>query len=252
MLVSWWIGLWWLKYWIARWCKSLTAEPEVGSLIPHLPPWQGLDWMIHRDPSSSEVLRLLYAIIDCTAFWLVYVFVVSLPLLHSNGNNGITCSQLYLVRAVNNSQNLSLDSFLLNHSFEYNMAALSSWVEFTIEKFIFSGMKQITWLSSTGLLTVVFGDCLRKTAMLTASSNFNHTFQNEKSEMHTLVTRGVHGWFHQPSYMGWFYWSIGTQLRRNPHIVLLCVRVRLCVHVWSGVPTSETNTWMLHMVTVSQ
>ncbi|XP_061457833.1 protein-S-isoprenylcysteine O-methyltransferase isoform X1 [Rhineura floridana] len=121
----------------------------------------------------------------------------------------------YLVTSVNNPRSLSLDSFLINHSFEYNVAAISSWVEFTVEKIICPEMKQVTWLSSAGLLMVVFGDCLRKAAMLTAGSNFNHIVQNEKSETHTLVTRGVYGWFRHPSYVGWFYWSIGTQ-------VLLC------------------------------
>lgn len=41
--------------------------------------------------------------------------------------------------AINNPRSLSLDSFLLNHSFEYNLAALSSWVEFTLEKLLFPG-----------------------------------------------------------------------------------------------------------------
>lgn len=45
----------------------------------------------------------------------------------------------YLVTAINNPRSLSLDSFLLNHSFEYNLAALSSWVEFTLEKLFFPG-----------------------------------------------------------------------------------------------------------------
>uniref|UniRef100_A0A8B9MLU9 Protein-S-isoprenylcysteine O-methyltransferase n=2 Tax=Accipitrinae TaxID=8955 RepID=A0A8B9MLU9_9AVES len=121
----------------------------------------------------------------------------------------------YLVTAINNPRSLSLDSFLLNHSFEYNLAALSSWVEFTLEKLLFPELKQITWLSTVGLLMVIFGDCLRKAAMLTAGSNFNHIVQNEKSDTHTLVTSGVYGWFRHPSYVGWFYWSIGTQ-------VLLC------------------------------
>ncbi|XP_075762704.1 protein-S-isoprenylcysteine O-methyltransferase [Pelodiscus sinensis] len=121
----------------------------------------------------------------------------------------------YLVTAINNPRSLSLDSFLLNHSFEYNLAALSSWIEFTVEKIIYPEMKQITWLSAVGLLMVIFGECLRKAAMLTAGSNFNHIVQNEKSDTHTLVTSGVYGWFRHPSYVGWFYWSIGTQ-------VLLC------------------------------
>ncbi|XP_028921511.1 protein-S-isoprenylcysteine O-methyltransferase [Ornithorhynchus anatinus] len=118
----------------------------------------------------------------------------------------------YLVTAVNNPKSLSLDSFLLNHSVEYSVAALSSWIEFTVENILFPEIKQIFWLSTIGLLMVVFGECLRKVAMLTAGSNFNHVVQNEKSETHTLVTSGVYAWFRHPSYVGWFYWSIGTQV----------------------------------------
>uniref|UniRef100_A0A8C0S549 Protein-S-isoprenylcysteine O-methyltransferase n=3 Tax=Caniformia TaxID=379584 RepID=A0A8C0S549_CANLF len=118
----------------------------------------------------------------------------------------------YLVTAVNNPKSLSLDSFLLNHSLEYTVAALSSWIEFTLENIFWPELKQITWLSAMGLLMVVFGECLRKAAMFTAGSNFNHVVQNEKSETHTLVTSGVYAWFRHPSYVGWFYWSIGTQV----------------------------------------
>lgn len=70
----------------------------------------------------------------------------------------------------------------------------------------------MTWVSATGLLMVVFGECLRKAAMFTAGSNFNHVVQNEKSDTHTLVTSGVYAWCRHPSYVGWFYWSIGTQV----------------------------------------
>ncbi|XP_041063254.1 60S ribosomal protein L22 isoform X1 [Carcharodon carcharias] len=118
----------------------------------------------------------------------------------------------FLVTAVINPKSLSLDSFLLNHSVEYKLAAMSSWVEFTIEKLLFPGLKQITWLSFFGLLMVLVGESLRKAAMLTAGSNFNHIVQNEKAETHRLVTTGVYSWSRHPSYVGWFYWSIGTQV----------------------------------------
>lgn len=45
----------------------------------------------------------------------------------------------YLVTAFINPRSLSLDSFLLNHSIEYTLAAVSSWVEFTIEKMVVPG-----------------------------------------------------------------------------------------------------------------
>lgn len=45
----------------------------------------------------------------------------------------------YLVTAIINPHSLSLDSFLLNHSVEYTLAAISSWVEFTVEKLTVPG-----------------------------------------------------------------------------------------------------------------
>lgn len=49
--------------------------------------------------------------------------------------------------AIINPRSLSLDSFLLNHSVEYTLAAVSSWVEFTVEKLIVPG-----WCVSHSLL----------------------------------------------------------------------------------------------------
>lgn len=79
-----------------------------------------------------------------------------------------------------------------------------------------SELKQLSWLSFAGLLMVLCGEGLRKAAMLTAGSNFNHIVQNEKAQSHVLVTDGVYSYFRHPSYVGWFYWSIGTQVRRRP------------------------------------
>lgn len=106
-------------------------------------------------------------------------------------------------------------------------------------------MKQITWLSTVGLLMVIFGDCLRKAAMLTAGSNFNHIVQNEKSDTHTLVTSGVYGWFRHPSYVGWFYWSIGTQVL---YLTLSCFPLVTCLFLHAApalyaVETSGCQLW---------
>ena len=92
------------------------------------------------------------------------------------------------------------------------LPARDMWKPVVTRPYSLAELKQITWLSTVGLLMVIFGDCLRKAAMLTAGSNFNHIVQNEKSDTHTLVTSGVYGWFRHPSYVGWFYWSIGTQV----------------------------------------
>lgn len=79
----------------------------------------------------------------------------------------------------------------------------------------FLELKQLNWMSFVGLLMVLCGEGLRKAAMLTAGSNFNHIVQNEKAQSHVLVTTGVYAYFRHPSYVGWFYWSAGTQVMYN-------------------------------------
>ena len=43
----------------------------------------------------------------------------------------------YFTTALTNPKNLSIDSYLLEHSREYHFAAIASWIEFTIEMFFF-------------------------------------------------------------------------------------------------------------------
>ena len=111
-----------------------------------------------------------------------------------------------------NPSTLSIDTFVLNHSVAYGIAACSSWLEFVLERHYFPEMKEASFVSYSGLLLCVCGDALRKLAMFTAKHNFNHNVQCEKMDDHELVTHGVYRLCRHPSYMGWFYWSIGTQV----------------------------------------
>lgn len=118
----------------------------------------------------------------------------------------------YLITSIINPKSLSLDSFLLNHSKEYGIAAMSSITEFTIEAYFWPNIKQIWFITVLGLILCIFGESLRKLAMITAGNNFNHIIQSNREEGHTLVTHGLYAICRHPSYVGWFYWSIGTQL----------------------------------------
>ena len=111
--------------------------------------------------------------------------------------------------ALYNADKLSIDSFLLNHSPEYKIAAVVSWVEFAIEFYLYPVMKTQFILSFVGLCLVIFGEVMRKLAMVTAKSNFTHLVQFTKRKEHILVTWGIYSWFRHPGYVGWFYWSIG-------------------------------------------
>ncbi|KAK6175329.1 hypothetical protein SNE40_013817 [Patella caerulea] len=118
----------------------------------------------------------------------------------------------YYTTSVTNPRSLTLESYLLDHSFEYKIAAVASWTEFTLEWFLFPGLKQYRMISLVGLLMVIGGEVLRKASMITARSNFNHYVQHIKQHDHQLVTHGVYRYFRHPSYVGWFYWSLGTQI----------------------------------------
>lgn len=48
--------------------------------------------------------------------------------------------------------------------------------------------------------------------MFTAGHNFTHLIQYRKRDDHQLVQSGIYSLFRHPSYVGWFWWSIGTQV----------------------------------------
>ena len=118
----------------------------------------------------------------------------------------------YLITLISNYKSLNLRSFLLNHSLEYNLAAMASWLEYFIEVYFFPQMKtyQLMWL--IGATFIITGELVRKLAMHTAGTNFNHLVQSKKSVDHVLVKHGIYSFSRHPSYFGWFYWSIGTQI----------------------------------------
>lgn len=118
----------------------------------------------------------------------------------------------YILTALYNHTTLTTDSFLINHSTAFVSAMISSFVEYFIEAYFFPWMKAYKWISRLGLLLVITGELLRKVAMITAASNFTHQVQSYKRSSHKLVTHGVYSLSRHPSYAGWFYWSVGSQL----------------------------------------
>ena len=76
----------------------------------------------------------------------------------------------------------------------------------------YTGLKSLWFLSAIGFIMCVSGEFLRKLAMWTASTNFNHEVQSVRADDHILVTHGVYKYMRHPSYVGWFIWSIGSQV----------------------------------------
>ena len=48
--------------------------------------------------------------------------------------------------------------------------------------------------------------------MVTATTNFHHHVQKKQRQGHELVTHGIYAWLRHPSYFGFFWWAVGTQL----------------------------------------
>lgn len=48
--------------------------------------------------------------------------------------------------------------------------------------------------------------------MVHAAKSFSHVVKTVKHDDHTLVTDGVYRFVRHPSYVGFFYWAVATQL----------------------------------------
>jgi len=63
-----------------------------------------------------------------------------------------------------------------------------------------------------GLAMISVGQGVRSIAMVQAGTNFNHIVQHQKANEHRLVTTGAYYYLRHPSYFGFFWWGLGTQL----------------------------------------
>eukprot|EP00238_Polyblepharides_amylifera_P000951 CAMPEP_0196570580 /NCGR_PEP_ID=MMETSP1081-20130531/722_1 /TAXON_ID=36882 /ORGANISM="Pyramimonas amylifera, Strain CCMP720" /LENGTH=147 /DNA_ID=CAMNT_0041887107 /DNA_START=189 /DNA_END=632 /DNA_ORIENTATION=+ len=73
-------------------------------------------------------------------------------------------------------------------------------------------------ISNIGLALLVAGEIVRKWGFITAKGSFTHDIKTEKDEHRgILVTSGIYRYIRHPGYLGWFIWSISTQvLLLNP------------------------------------
>ncbi|KAL7476241.1 hypothetical protein ACHAW6_002115 [Cyclotella cf. meneghiniana] len=127
----------------------------------------------------------------------------------------------FFTTALFNPSVTTADSFMVNHSKAYSAAALISWVEFIV-RFLFSPKTNNTYTFFVGLSFVIGGQICRTWAMVTCGESFNHYIQREKKGNHVLVTHGIYSLLRHPSYVGFFYWAVGTQLLLcNPLSTLL-------------------------------
>ncbi|CAK9043847.1 unnamed protein product [Durusdinium trenchii] len=100
----------------------------------------------------------------------------------------------------------------------YSVAIIAAMLEFWL--WHATGLTLPGILQSTLLLlgaSLAFGGwALRTAALFTARSNFTHIVASYKESSHRLVKEGVYSFCRHPGYVGWFLWSVSTQvLLRN-------------------------------------
>ncbi|MPC38522.1 Protein-S-isoprenylcysteine O-methyltransferase [Portunus trituberculatus] len=192
----------WLGHYLCAYCGVFYLAVNLLLLLVY----RGGDWQIAVRGCFLGACcggGILVSVLSPTSYHVFGWYVVVLTVFHFSE---------YLTTAIGNPKTLTLDSYLLNHSWAYGIAAVVSWGEFFIERWLLPDMKMIWYVSIIGIIICLWGEIIRKSAMLTAKTNFNHIVQVRRQDGHELVTWGTYQLFRHPSYVGWFWWSIGTQL----------------------------------------
>ncbi|KIJ56619.1 hypothetical protein M422DRAFT_149757 [Sphaerobolus stellatus SS14] len=118
----------------------------------------------------------------------------------------------FAVTAGWNRPKCSIDSFLLNNGTMYHIAHTTAIVEYLVTLYFKPGAKTFAYVSMAGIALTVVGQIVRSTAMVHAATNFSHPVAFKKEAGHVLVSDGIYRWLRHPSYTGFFYWALGTQL----------------------------------------
>ncbi|POS85017.1 hypothetical protein EPUL_004000 [Erysiphe pulchra] len=125
----------------------------------------------------------------------------------------------YWTTARANPSKAKISSFLLtSNGAAYNIAHSCALLEMMLSffffprKIIFPQKWVQTSLLFLGIFLVIIGQVTRALAILTAGPSFSHLVAYEKSKSHVLVKHGIYSVLRHPSYFGFFWWGIGTQL----------------------------------------
>ncbi|KAM3416684.1 Protein-S-isoprenylcysteine O-methyltransferase [Cercospora zeina] len=155
---------------------------------------------------AAGITGTIASLVAESSWWRLPAFATSLALFHFLE---------YFTTARYNTPALRAESFLLfNNGRAYNAAHGCATLELIVSRFFPRyGQTLVHPLTIVlGIVLVVVGQLARSLAMAQAGPSFNHVIAREHKEHHKLVTHGLYSIFRHPSYFGFFYWAIGTQL----------------------------------------
>jgi protein-S-isoprenylcysteine O-methyltransferase len=159
--------------------------------------------------SSTFTIHLLQPL-TYSPLWRAPFFLAVLSLFHFLE---------FWTTAAYNTRSAQISSFLLSsNGVAYQGAHGFAMCELMATHYFFPDR---SWLPShtlhfsllySGLGFIISGQIIRSVAMRDAGTNFNHIVQATKRSSHTLITTGIYSFLRHPSYFGFFWWAIGTQL----------------------------------------
>lgn len=121
----------------------------------------------------------------------------------------------YYITARYNTPKVSYESYLFRNGAAYHIAHVVSLAESLIEYYFFPNLQNrsdVRIISACGIVVMIIGQLARSLAMIHGATNFSHRIVQRKTQEHTLVTTGIYSLLRHPSYFGFFYWALGTQM----------------------------------------
>ncbi|KAI5246511.1 prenyl cysteine carboxyl methyltransferase-like protein Ste14 [Aureobasidium subglaciale] len=139
--------------------------------------------------------------------WRLTEFIATLSLFHF--------LEFYTTARWNTS-NAKVSSYLLtSNGSSYLAAHVAAMIEIVITSLFFPNFQDryaSKYTIAAGLLLVIMGQTVRSIAMAQAGVSFNHIPAKSKKNDHVLVTWGLYSYFRHPSYFGYFFFAVGTQI----------------------------------------
>ncbi|PQE21156.1 s-isoprenylcysteine o-methyltransferase protein [Rutstroemia sp. NJR-2017a BVV2] len=157
--------------------------------------------------SVQSTIYLLF--LAPSPLWRIPFFISSLAIFHFLE---------FWVTAAYNTPAAQISSFLFSgNGSAYNIAHSTAILECLLTNLFFPNRSLLppnTHLPILllGFFLILLGQTIRTMAMMEAGTNFNHIVQYTKARTHSLVTSGIYGYLRHPSYFGFFWWGLGTQM----------------------------------------
>ncbi|SCU85930.1 LAME_0D03642g1_1 [Lachancea meyersii CBS 8951] len=152
---------------------------------------------------------ILMGLLPYTNFKNINIYLIAVSIFHFLE---------FYVTARFNPGKVTKDSYLFNNGKAYLFSHALAFSEALIESVFYPSWKSSLhsnttfFISVLGLALLILGQYVRTAAMVTAGSSFSHQVKTSQNSDHSLVTDGIYARLRHPSYFGYFWWALGSQL----------------------------------------